>query len=133
MATNDTCACDEPATLTCSNCNRKICADNNCGQDTVDGYMCGSYTQWGCSRKYTTCDICLDDKAIHEGDLAFCEDCGNGMCEDCCADDECSECDMLLCGQCAEDHECDGIESTESENSEVTTPKTKSTSSPCDE
>jgi len=94
---NTLCVCGKFATLICTNCKRHICEDNNCGLDTVDGYLCGSYTQWGCGRKYTTCDECLDDKAIHEGDLEYCEECNIGLCE-----------------VCEEKHECESSTSYES-------------------
>ena len=77
------CVCDKDATQTCDNCKRAICDDCDCGMLTVDGYLCGSYTQWGCCKKYTTCDCCLDDKGIHEGDMNFCEECGNAICDAC--------------------------------------------------
>jgi hypothetical protein len=98
------CVCENPATHECANCKKMICDDINCGQDTVDGYLCGSYTQWGCSRKYTTCDVCLDDKAIHEGDLNFCSSCGNAICDQCVADNTCPKCEDTFCENCREDH-----------------------------
>lgn len=82
-------SCSEPADRTCTSCKKPICEDSSCGMDTVDGYRCGEYTQWGCARKYTTCDECCDDKAIHEGDMNFCEQCGNGYCDTCNEDHEC--------------------------------------------
>jgi len=88
------CKCGQYATLDCASCKRRVCDDSNCGTETVDGFLCGSYTQWGCARKYTTCDVCLDDKAIHESDLNECETCGVTQCDtcleshDCTADDE---------------------------------------------
>jgi hypothetical protein len=88
--TCDMCECGEPATMRCDNCKRQICDDSNCGADTVDGYLCGTYTQWGCGKKYTTCDECLDDKGIHEGDMIECEVCGVFQCEAC---DEAHECE----------------------------------------
>ena len=88
--------CKKPAVETCTNCKQPICDDSDCGQDTVDGFMCGSYTQWGCSRKYTTCDECLEDKAIHEGDF-----------------NECEKCSLYCCDKCLETHECESEESTD--------------------
>jgi hypothetical protein len=85
------CVCGELATITCANCKRKICDDINCGSETVDGYLCGSYTHWGCGKKYTTCDECLEDKAIHEGDMI-----------------ECGACGVFQCEKCDEAHECEG-------------------------
>jgi len=82
-------SCSEPADRMCTSCEKPICEDSSCGMDTVDGYRCGEYTQWGCARKYTTCDECCDDKAIHEGDLNFCEQCGNGSCDTCNEDHKC--------------------------------------------
>jgi hypothetical protein len=105
MSDNECHMCKEPAEHECANCGEKICADIDCGTDTVDGYLCGTYTQWGCAKKYTTCDICLDDKAIHESDLVFCEECGNGMCDDC-AKKECEKCSSSFCEECFADHEC---------------------------
>jgi len=114
MATETNCQCGEPATLECENCKLEICDDICCGQQTVDGYLCGTYTQWGCSKKYTTCDLCQDDEAIHEGELGFCEDCGNAICEECAADStQCEKCDMLVCNECMESHECESTEATE--------------------
>jgi len=105
------CECGGDATLECAKCKVKICDDMLCGQATVDGYLCGFYSQWGCGRKYTTCDMCLDDEAVHEGELAFCEDCGNGICE-VCADlsIQCEKCDVLVCDECAESHDCEPTE-----------------------
>lgn len=57
--------------------------------ETVDGLLCGAYTQWGCSRKYTTCDGCQADEAIHESDLIHCE-----------------ACDLFQCAACTEEHDC---------------------------
>jgi len=74
-----------------------ICDDIDCGMDTVDGYLCGSYTNWGCGKKYTTCDSC-DGVAIEEGDLSFCEDCGNSICDECYT--ECKYCETVFCYEC---------------------------------
>ena len=82
-------SCKGVANRSCICCKKLLCEDSSCGMDTVDGYRCGEYTQWGCARKYTTCDECCDDKAIHEGDLNFCEACGNGMCDACIDDHTC--------------------------------------------
>jgi hypothetical protein len=102
------CMCGENAALTCAKCKMKICDDINCGQETVNGYLCGTYTQWGCSKKYTTCDICQDDAAFHEADLTFCGECGNGMCNACLDDAiECDKCEAQLCESCTDLHECD--------------------------
>ena len=87
-------SCSEPADRTCTKCKKPICEDSSCGMDTVDGYRCGEYTQWGCARKYTTCDECCDDKAIHEGDMNFCEECCNALCDTCNDDHECESYDM---------------------------------------
>jgi hypothetical protein len=105
----DYCVCGEPAAHECSRCKKKVCDDNNCGQDTVDGYLCGTYTQWGCGRKYTTCDTCLDDKAIHEENLNYCDICSNSICDTCMEDTFCSKCEGIYCGDCIDDHveECD--------------------------
>ena len=100
------CECGNVATHACSRCKKAICDDSNCGQDTVDGYLCGSYTQSGCGRKYTTCDICLDDKAIHEGDMSFCVECTNYMCDGCAEDNICAICGNIVCGDCICDHDC---------------------------
>ena len=83
------CKCGDPATLQCDGCKRHICEDGNCGTDTVDGYLCGTYTQWGCARKYTTCDDCQDEKAINEYDLTCCDECGTVRCDKCAADHTC--------------------------------------------
>ena len=92
----------------CTNCKMQLCSDPSCGTSTVDGYLCGEYTQWGCSRKYTTCDICLEDAAIHESDLNFCDDCGDAMCDDCAADlEECEACSSRFCEECMKEHECE--------------------------
>lgn len=114
MATETKCQCGEPATLECERCKVAICDDISCGQQTVDGYLCGSYTQWGCGRKYTTCDLCQDDEALHEGELGFCEDCGNAICEECAAySTQCEKCDVLVCDDCMESHDCEPLEATE--------------------
>lgn len=84
------CACGEPVEYKCANCKKEVCSDSNCGTETVDGFLCGTYTQWGCARKYTTCDECLDDKAIHEKDMNNCESCGNSMCDECLTEHDCS-------------------------------------------
>jgi hypothetical protein len=83
------CKCGDPATLQCDSCKRHICEDGNCGTDTVDGYLCGTYTLWGCARKYTTCDDCQDEKAINEYDLNCCDECGTVRCDKCAADHTC--------------------------------------------
>ena len=90
------CFCGKPATNECNNCKIKLCDDIDCGQITEDGYLCGLYTQWGCGKKYTTCDSCLDDKAIHESNLNFCEECGDGFCDSCVEDNS------------LENHDCSG-------------------------
>jgi hypothetical protein len=110
MATETKChyECGRDATLECAKCKVKICDDIMCGQQTTDGYLCGFYTQWGCGRKYTTCDICLNDEAVHEGDLDFCEECGNAACDDC--SDECEKCNQPICVECIESHECQATE-----------------------
>lgn len=116
MATESKChyECGRDATLECAKCKAKICDDIMCGQLTVDGYLCGFYTQWGCGRKYTTCDMCLDDEAVHEGELDFCEDCGNGICEACAnLSMQCEKCDVLVCDECAESHDCEPAEAAE--------------------
>jgi hypothetical protein len=100
------CKCGIQVVHQCNNCKLKICDDINCGTDTVDGYLCGSYTQWGCARKYTTCDSCLDDKAIHEEDLIQCSSCGEGKCNKCTKENECDKCGNNLCDDCLEEHEC---------------------------
>lgn len=69
-------------------CKKRIC--ESCGTDTVKGFLCGSYTEWGCARKYTTCDECLDDKAIHENDMNMCEECGNSICDSCFEEHDCT-------------------------------------------
>jgi hypothetical protein len=83
------CKCGDPATMQCTGCKRRVCEDGNCGTDTVDGYLCGTYTLWGCARKYTTCDDCQDEKAINEYDLNCCEECGTVRCDKCAADHTC--------------------------------------------
>jgi hypothetical protein len=70
--------------------------------DTVDGFLCGSYTEWGCGRKYTTCDACLD-QAFYEGDMNFCEMCSNMFCDGCIL--TCSTCSIAYCVDCKDDHE----------------------------
>ena len=85
------CVCGKLATEECTNCKRKVCDSCDCGVDTVDGFLCGTYTQWGCGKKYTTCDECLSDLAIHEGDLIECETCGVFQCEACDAEHSCEE------------------------------------------
>ena len=123
------CICDEPATTQCVFCRRNLCDDINCGTDTVDGYLCGTYTQWGCARKYTNCDECMNDKAIHEEDFILCDECSEARCEECskvfkecefcsvkqcepCASenftvcDKCNNCDKNRCANCTETHVC---------------------------
>jgi hypothetical protein len=80
---SNTCKCGEPVTKECVSCKRKVCEDGNCGTETVDGFLCGTYTQWGCARKYTTCDDCYDELAIHEEDLHYCQECGTCRCDKC--------------------------------------------------
>lgn len=103
------CICGNPAELACTNCARKICSDINCGTDTIDGYLCGTYTQWGCSKKYTNCDECMDDKAIHEQDFIVCDGCSAAQCEGCAKETytSCEKCEQTLCQDRGEDHECD--------------------------
>jgi hypothetical protein len=107
-----TCQCGEPSTHACANCNAGVCDDINCGIDTVDGYLCGTYTHWGCSKKYTTCDECCDDKAIHEENFIHCVDCYMMMCDQCAVGEftTCPECENDVCEGCLKDHECDGVE-----------------------
>jgi hypothetical protein len=102
------CECGKPAVHICANCTVGVCDDINCGTDTVDGYLCGTYTQWGCSKKYTTCDECLDDKAIHEGDFVQCDQCGNNVCETCGENFiECDKCNATVCEECKQEHNCE--------------------------
>jgi len=114
-----TCQCGEPSTNTCANCKAGVCDDINCGIDTVHGYLCGTYTHWGCSKKYTTCDQCCDDKAIHEEDFVHCVDCCAMMCESCAVGEfiVCPECENDVCNGCEDVHDCDGAEDeTEGDN-----------------
>ena len=106
---NKKCQCGEPSTHSCANCKKPVCDDCNCGTDTVEGYLCGTYTQWGCARKYTNCDACESDKAIHEGDFIVCDDCNEAQCEECAAKNfiECSNCGIMHCTSCADDHKDD--------------------------
>lgn len=98
------CVCKAPIERLCVNCGRGICEDSSCGTDTVDGFLCGSYTEWGCARKYTTCDSCLDDKAIAEDDLNMCPECGVSECDACAEQHTCSsELDGSGDDECAED------------------------------
>ena len=108
------CFCGEIATQKCVKCKINICDNNDCGSDTVDGYLCGTYTQWGCGRKYTTCDECLDDKAVHEGDLVMCDSCGEGMCDECAKEKfvDCAECEVPLCDECMEQNTCEECDIT---------------------
>jgi len=84
------CKCKSIATKTCDSCKRQVCDDCNCGTDTVLGFLCGTYTQWGCARKFTNCDECLDSLAIHESDLNNCG-CGASMCDSCFQEHDCSD------------------------------------------
>jgi len=104
------CKCGVQIVYECTNCKLKICDDINCGTDTVDGYLCGSYTQWGCARKYTTCDSCLDDKAIHEENLIQCNECNEGKCNKCTKENECENCGNNICDDCLEEHECENTD-----------------------
>ena len=97
--------CSEPAEYKCASCKKNICSCCNCATDTVDGFFCGTYTQWGCAKNYTTCDSCLDEKAIHEADLNFCEDCGNCLCDKC-GVKECEKCSSSFCEECNNYHVC---------------------------
>lgn len=102
-------SCIELAVHECSRCKRPVCDDCNCGTNTVDGYLCGTYTQWGCARKYTNCDLCENDVAIHEEDFNMCDECGEAHCEECTGTNmkSCTECDILYCNECLEEHQCD--------------------------
>ena len=104
QANKDNCDCGEPAVNECARCKRNVCDEIDCGQDTVDGYLCGTYTQWGCGRKYTTCDTCLDDKAFHEENLNFCDRCSNSICNNCMTDSSCKKCDGIFCNSCIDEH-----------------------------
>jgi len=75
------CKCGSPIETECSQCKRKVCS--SCCQETVDGLLCGEYTQWGCSRKYTNCETCCEDICYHEGDMNYCEECGTLECDEC--------------------------------------------------
>lgn len=79
----------------CTSCKEAVCEE--CCALTVDGILCGAYTQWGCGRKYTTCDGCMADEAIHESDLIHCE-----------------ECDLFQCAACNEEHDHAKVTATES-------------------
>ena len=83
----------------------------------MDGYLCGTYTHWGCSKKYTTCDECCDDKAIHEENFIHCVDCCTMMCDQCAVGEftTCPECENDVCEGCEKDHECDGVEGEDDE------------------
>lgn len=83
------CQCGNDTTIVCKQCKKRVCSDNNCVTYTVAGWLCGTYTVWGCARKYTTCDVCMNDEAVHEEDLEQCEDCKT-----------------LQCGTCAKKHVC---------------------------
>jgi len=83
------CDCGEPATNTCAKCKKPLCDESNCGMETIDGYLCGEYTQWGCGRKYTNCDECQEDTCRHEDDMNCCEDCGSIMCDPCSEEHDC--------------------------------------------
>jgi hypothetical protein len=98
----ETCAagCGQPIEFTCETCKAKVCDDSNCHTDTVVGILCGTYTQWGCARKYTNCNTCYHDLAMHEGDMVFCE-----------------ECNILECPGCAEEHCCEEQPKSEEEQS----------------
>ena len=84
------CVCEQPATETCEGCKRMVCDDCNCGTETVEGFLCGTYTQWGCARKFTTCDDCMDDLAIHEKNMYACG-CGSMLCHSCYEEHICTE------------------------------------------
>ena len=81
----------------CASCKEAVCED--CCALTVDGILCGAYTQWGCGRKYTTCDGCMADEAIHESDLIHCD---------------IDECDLFQCAACAEEHDHTKVTAAES-------------------
>jgi hypothetical protein len=100
------CKCGFQVVYQCKKCKIKICDDRNCGMDTVDGYLCGSYTQWGCGIKYTTCDQCLHDKAIQKEDLIQCDECNEDKCNKCTTENKCNNCNIKLCNNCLDDHEC---------------------------
>lgn len=101
------CKCGNNVKYQCANCYKKICDDGDCGTNTVDGYLCGTYTQKGCARKYTTCDVCLDDLAINESDLNHCDECGKNQCDECAKDVTCKKCETIYCEDCLDEHECD--------------------------
>ena len=97
-------SCQSVTDRKCTKCKKPLCEDSSCGMDTVDGYRCGEYTQWGCARKYTNCDTCLDDKAVHEGDLNYCTGCANSMCDTCVKEGVCEKCEGTFCEGCMEEH-----------------------------
>ena len=111
------CYCGEASTHTCVQCKAGVCDDISCGMETVEGYMCGEYTQWGCARKYTTCDECCEDKAIHEEDFVTCTECCATMCDTCALGEiiECDKCSLLLCDTCMESHTCEPEDEAEAE------------------
>ena len=96
------CPCGKVAENTCANCARSVCDDTNCVTETVDGTLCGTYTQWGCARKYTNCEICMNDLAMHEGDMVCCE-----------------ECNILMCEECMDEHACEEEEEVNEENAKA--------------
>jgi hypothetical protein len=90
--------CPQRVEFICQMCQATVCDDSSCHTQTVNGILCGTYTQWGCARKFTTCDMCCDGFAMHEGDMVFCE-----------------ECNVIECPACAEDHACEQEEQPKSE------------------
>jgi len=98
------CDCGEPVEEKCVQCKKQVCG--TCGMETVVGFLCGEYTQWGCARKYTNCDECANDIAIHEGDLIICEECSKASCKDCAEGKVCAKCEVYMCVSCEEEHTC---------------------------
>ena len=106
------CECGEPSTYTCVGCKADVCDYFKCGMDTVDGYLCGRYSMWGCAMKYTTCDECGDNRGIHEKDLVECTECCKTICKPCGQDEftECDTCKGNFCIDCAKSHKFEEAE-----------------------
>jgi hypothetical protein len=101
---NQKCKCGNKVKYQCIKCKIKICDDIKCGSNTVDGYMCGIYTENGCITIYDECYKCKDKIGILDSNLFFCFDCANNFCQKCSNNNECKKCNRDICDDCLITH-----------------------------